>query len=221
MTAMRLVIDTSTRLSVVGLATGRELLARSERETAHRHGAALLEQIDGALEQANAGQRDISAIGVGTGPGSFTGLRVGMATAKTIAYLLDVPIVGISSAEALARAAGEPSATVVLPAGAHDAYLSALGDEPVLVPQQGLVERLGDRVVVAVDMPDDSLLGQESRTRGSDAVAHLADALVELLDERLSAGSVDDVTTLVPVYVALPRGISASTAEMEWSPDLR
>jgi tRNA threonylcarbamoyl adenosine modification protein YeaZ len=220
MTEVRLVIDTATRRSVVAVANGSELLARSERETGHRHGAALLEQIDDVLEQAKAGQRDISAIGVGTGPGSFTGLRVGMATAKTVAYLLDVPICGLSSSDALARAAGENTAAVVMPAGAHDVYLSAAGDEPMLVPQLGLAERLGERVVVAVDMPADSL-PQEAVKRGAAAVAHLADALVELLDERLSEGSADDVETLVPAYVALPRGISAPIADAEWSPDLR
>jgi hypothetical protein len=88
------------------------------------------------------------------------------------------------------------------------------------VPQLGLAERLGERVVVAVDMPADSL-PQEAEKRGAAAVAHLADALVELLDERLSEGSADDVETLVPAYVALPRGISAPIADAEWSPDLR
>jgi tRNA threonylcarbamoyl adenosine modification protein YeaZ len=220
MTAVRLVIDTATRRSVVALADRGEVIARSERETGHRHGAALLEQIDDVLEQANAAQRDITAIGVGTGPGSFTGLRVGMATAKTVAYLLDIPICGLSSATALARACGEDSAAVVLPAGAHDVYLTAAGDEPLLVPHQGLAERLGDRVVVAVDMPAESL-PEVAETRGAAAVANLAGALVTLLDERLSAGGADDVNTLVPVYVALPRGISAPIADAEWSPDLR
>src|SRR5262245_8869310 len=173
MTEVRLVIDTATRRSVVALAHGSRLLASSERETAHRHGAALLEQIDDVLEQAHAGQRDISAIGVGTGPGSFTGLRVGMATAKTVAYLLDIPICGISSATALARAAGEQSSVVVLPAGAHDVYLSAAGDQPLLVPQLGLADRLGKRAVVAVDMPADSVT-EEAETRGAAAVANLA-----------------------------------------------
>jgi tRNA threonylcarbamoyl adenosine modification protein YeaZ len=220
MTAMRLVIDTATRRSVVALADGDEVLARSERETAHRHGAALLEQIDNVLAQRNIVQRDITAVGVGTGPGSFTGLRVGMATAKTVAYLLDIPIVGISSAEALARAAGSRDAAVVLPAGAHDVYLSAAGDEPLLVPQQGLADRLGERQVVAVDMPAESV-SAVAQTRGAEAVTRLADALVSLLDERLNAGPADDVATLVPAYVALPRGISATSAEVEWSPDLR
>jgi tRNA threonylcarbamoyl adenosine modification protein YeaZ len=220
MTDIRLVIDTATRRSVVALADGDQVLARSERETAHRHGAALLEQIDDVLGQAHAVQRDISAVGVGTGPGSFTGLRVGMATAKTLAYLRDIPIVGISSTEALARAAGETEAAVVLPAGAHDVYLSSAGDQPLLVPQLGLAERLAERTVVAVDMPAESL-DDEARARGTNAVGQLARALVTLLDERLSAGEVDDVETLVPAYVALPRGISAPVAEVEWSPDLR
>ena len=206
----------------MAVANGRELLARSERETAHRHGAALLEQIDDALEQANAGQRDISAIGVGTGPGSFTGLRVGMATAKTIAYLLDVPIVGHLERRGAGacrwRALGDsssfrqaPRSSTSLPLATNRCWC------------RSRTSRSGSAIASSSPWtcPTTRLLAQESRTRGSDAVAHLADALVELLDERLSAGTVDDVTTLVPAYVALPRGISAATAEVEWSPDLR
>lgn len=220
MTTVRLVIDTATRRSVVAVARGGELLARSERETAHRHGAALLEQIDEVLQESTCSRRDIEAIGVGIGPGSFTGLRVGLATAKTLAYLLDVPICGISSSEALARAAGDDRAVVVLPAGAHDVYLSAKGTEPMLLPQLGLADQINGRLVVAVDMAADSV-PDEARRRGADAVGHLADALVTLLDERLSAGRSDDVSTLVPAYVALPRGITAPIAEVAWSPDLR
>jgi tRNA threonylcarbamoyl adenosine modification protein YeaZ len=220
MSALRLVIDTATRRSVVAVARGGELSARSERETAHRHGAALLEQIDDVLARARADRREIEAIAIGVGPGSFTGLRVGMATAKTLAYLLDVPIVGLSSSQALARAAGVEDASVVLPAGAHDVYVAAAGAEPVLVPQQDLTELIADRAVVAVDIAVDSV-SSEARQRGADAVAGLADALVALLDEHLRSGHTDDIATLVPAYVALPRGITAPIAEVAWSPDLR
>ena len=90
----------------------------------------------------------------------------------------------------------------------------------MLVPQLGLADQIDGRLVVAVDMAADSV-PDEARRRGADAVGHLADALVTLLDERLGAGRSDDVSTLVPAYVALPRGISAPIAEVAWSPDLR
>ena len=80
----------------------------------------------------------MTALAVGTGPGSFTGLRVGLATAKTIAYARGLPLLGVPSSDALRRAAieqaGAPAdVAVVLPAGAHDHYLARAGEAAVLV----------------------------------------------------------------------------------------
>src|SRR3954469_7584431 len=100
--APRLVIDTATRQSTVAIGEGRQLLAESSHESRHHHGAVLLEQIDEVLVAAGVSRSDLAAIGVGIGPGSFTGLRVGLATAKTLAYLQDVPICGLNSGDALA-----------------------------------------------------------------------------------------------------------------------
>ena len=104
-----LVIDTATRTSVVAL--GRlEPMASSLRAVRHRHGSFLLEQVDEVLAAAGASLADVSAIAVGTGPGSFTGLRVGLATAKTIAYAVGLPLVGLRSSDALRRAAVDSAA---------------------------------------------------------------------------------------------------------------
>ena len=99
-----LAVDTSTRASIVVLG-GAEPLAVSRREVQHRHGSHVLEQIDEVLALAGRTLDDVDALAVGTGPGSFTGLRVGLATLKTVAYARELPLVGVMSSDAL-RLAG-------------------------------------------------------------------------------------------------------------------
>jgi tRNA threonylcarbamoyl adenosine modification protein YeaZ len=223
-----LVLDTSTRTPVVALATADgELLGERHWASHHRQGEELLQHVGELLTEAQVGPDQVSAVVVGTGPGSFTGLRIGLATAKTIAYSLSIPIVGISSTVALARAAAtahgaRTELTVTLPAGASDRYEQRVRiengqatqvDAPQLVAGGEIA--IGD---VAIDLeyaPD------EARTRGNEALAGLASALAVLGAARLAAGDADDVAALVPAYVALPRGIARVTVEMEWSPDLR
>lgn len=223
----RLVIDTATRQSTVALGRGRELVALSVRTSEHRHGALLLEQIAEVLEGAGNARRDIGAIGVGTGPGSFTGLRVGLATAKTLAYALRVPIFGIPTGRAIARAVADADGTpaarlaVILPAGARDHYLAPPDDEPRLLAPGADLAAIGvDLVAVAVDLADEAL-GPEAAARGVAGLHGLGGAMLALLDERLASGAADDVAALVPVYVALPRGIATAVGGMAWSPDLR
>ncbi len=221
----RLVIDTATRQGTVALGDGPRLEAQSRRASEHRHGALVLEQIEEVLARGGIAAVEIGAIGVGTGPGSFTGLRVGLATAKTLAWGLGCPLVGILTAESLRRAVqqdrGDANLTVVLPAGARDHYVAEPGSDPVLRPPGSDLEReLGGGEAISVDLPAD-LLGAGAAARGERALAGLSAAMLAILDERLAAGAADDVSGLVPAYVALPRGIAPTAEGMTWSPDLR
>ena len=76
------------------------LVGESQWESHHRHGEELLKKLDDLLRACICKAHDLAGVIVGTGPGSFTGLRIGLATAKTIAYSLDVPIVGVSTTQA-------------------------------------------------------------------------------------------------------------------------
>lgn len=219
-----LAIDTASRTSVVAL--GRhEPRATSLRVVRHRHGSFLLEQVDEVLEAAGAAMAEVTALVVGTGPGSFTGLRVGLATAKTMAYAAGLPLVGVRSSDALRRAAGvaagaPPEVVIVLAAGARDHYLVREGEDPALVPPGGLVAALAGLPALTVDL-DDAPLGEAAARLGEAAVAGLPAALLALAAERLAISETDEPATLVPAYVVLPRGVLRGAEEMGWSPDLR
>jgi tRNA threonylcarbamoyl adenosine modification protein YeaZ len=218
-----LAFDTSTRNSLVAVGDASPV-GLSSRRVEHRHASHLLEQIDEALAAAGATLAQVTAVVVGTGPGSFSGLRVGLATAKTIAYARSLPLVGVRSSDALRHAAiaagAAGDAAVVLPAGARDHYLAIAGADPVLVAPGELGEAIGEHAVIAVDV-EPGLVGREATQLGAMAVEGLSTALLALGKARLQAASRDDVAELTPAYVALPRGVKRAAEELGWSPDLR
>lgn len=217
-------VDTSTRSSIVVLGD-EEPRAVSRRDVRHRHGSHVLEQIDEVLAAAGASLDDVTALVVGTGPGSFTGLRVGLATVKTLAYARGLPVAAVMSSDALRLAAvgsgvAGSDAAVVLRAGAHDHYLARAGTDAVLVAPGDLVAMVGNLPVIGIDL-EPAVLGAEADELGRMALDGLPAALLSLGRARVAAGDGDDVAGLVPAYVALPRGITQAAEELGWSPDLR
>ena len=129
-----LAIDSATtRVVVAAGTTGGELLDAAEWPAGYRHGETLLPAIDDLLRRLEVGRAGLSAVVVGTGPGAFTGLRVGIATAKGLAQAIGCPIIGISTAAALL--AGRPSdAVLLLPAGPSDRLVATSGGPARLLP---------------------------------------------------------------------------------------
>src|ERR687897_1549201 len=82
----------------------------------------LLADVDALVRQAGAHPRDVSGLAVGIGPGSFTGIRVGLAAARGLALALDVPAAGVSTLAALA--AGAPGAMPVLDAKRQEVFVA-------------------------------------------------------------------------------------------------
>lgn len=228
---MRLAMDTATRHVVVALGASGHPLASLVREVVPGRGTPLLSLLDEVLAAAGATMADVRAVGVGTGPGSFTGLRAGLATGKTLCWSRRVPLVDLPSDRTIRRAASIADRTlaervaVVLPAGARDHYVAAPGGDPVLVPPTAdLAATLGDFPVAVLDLTAGGVvehlatraerLGQPDPVAlGAAALGHAAEALLSIMDERLGAGSTADPATLVPRYVALPRGIASVPPE--------
>lgn len=100
-----LLIDCSGPRAILGVSKGTNLLASLENEIANTHAEFVQVGIEELLLKQNMKMQDIDAIVVTVGPGSYTGLRVAMASAKGIAYAIDKPIIGLSSLELLAFAA--------------------------------------------------------------------------------------------------------------------
>ena len=157
-----LALDSATPSSVAGvrLADGRVVEARDDPQPESRgeHAARLLPLAERALREAGVGWEDLARIAVGVGPGGFTGLRIGIATARALAQGLGLPLVPVSSLRALAEgaageprggAAGEPAATVlaVVDARRGEVFAAAwTAGREVLAPAALAPEALAERL---------------------------------------------------------------------------
>jgi tRNA threonylcarbamoyl adenosine modification protein YeaZ len=218
-----LAIDTATTRIVVasGSAEGR-IDGLTTWAAGYRHGETLLPAIGRFLGEQNLRRSRLTGIVVGTGPGAFTGLRVGLATAKGLAHGLGIPIVGISTGAALLRAAsdaGVEGPVLLLPAGPNDRIVVRRDVPPALLVAGTDPELAPGETLVAIDLEERA--DAEALARGEAARGGLGAALIALGAERLRRSDADDLARLVPEYVTLPRGVSAETGEVSWSPSLR
>ena len=217
-------IDSATSHVVVAAAApDGQFLGATTWEAGYRHGEQLLPAIGRLHGELNLRRSRIAAIIVGTGPGAFTGLRVGIATAKALAHSLGRPIVGVPSGEALIAAAASDApperVVLLLPAGPSDRIIVRHGRPPELLPG-GSDPELGDgEILVAVDL--EGRAAPDASARGDRARDGLAAALMLLGTKRFAAGDEDDLARLVPDYVTLPRGVRAPSGEVAWSRDHR
>ena len=95
-------IDTSSMAASVAVIEDNKLMCEYTINTKKTHSQKLMPMIENMLGLSDLNVREIDAIAVCEGPGSFTGLRIGMATAKAIAHVNDIPVIGVNSLEALA-----------------------------------------------------------------------------------------------------------------------
>ena len=123
-----LAFDTATDVATSALVSSGEVLG--ERLS---RAVTLLEDVDALLRQAGAHTADVEALAVGIGPGSFTGVRVGLATARGLALALGVPAAGVSTLDALA--AGAPGAVPVVDARRGEVFVLQ-GEPRVLAPAE-------------------------------------------------------------------------------------
>ncbi len=126
---LTLAFDTATAVATSALVDDGEVLGErvSRAQT-------LLEDVDALLRQAGAHPPDLDRLAVGIGPGSFTGVRIGLATARGLALSLDLPGSGVSTLAALA--AGAPGALPLVDAKRREVFTLLDGEPRVLAPQE-------------------------------------------------------------------------------------
>ena len=124
---MLLAFDTATPFVTVALHDGESVVAEARSEVRMKHGEHLAPLIEAVLRDAGVVRQDLTALAVGTGPGPFTGLRVGLVTARTLAMVLEIPAYGVCSLDAIANGLG--AVLVVTDARRREVYWAAYGED--------------------------------------------------------------------------------------------
>ncbi len=127
-----LAFDTSVAHCAAALLRGDTVLATTCEAMARGQAERLFPLLDDMLGAAGLAWPDLDALGVGTGPGNFTGIRISVAAARGLALSLDIPVFGISTFEAVAAVTEGPHLAIV-PAPQDKVYIAPDGQEPALV----------------------------------------------------------------------------------------
>jgi tRNA threonylcarbamoyladenosine biosynthesis protein TsaB len=229
-----LAIDTALDSVSVCLTSADTVLANAEAESDRRHGEMLAPMIQAVLHQAGCTVNDVGCIAVDVGPGLFTGMRVGIATAKAMAEVLEVDLVGVSSLEVLAQQARTSGAALdvdvvasIIDARRGEVFWSlfrAADAEQLTSPRAGSPEEclesiaargqsvclVGTGVGRYTSIFDDGLrlAVPEFRVSSSDSGVPKASTVASIARGRLiDAVTVDE---LVPMYLRAP------DAEINW-----
>jgi tRNA threonylcarbamoyladenosine biosynthesis protein TsaB len=130
---LTLAFDTATSAATAALVRDGHVLGESVSRAIR-----VLEDVDRLFEESGASRAELTGIVVGTGPGSFTGLRLGLAAARGLAFALDLPLAGVSTLDALA--AGAPGAVPVVDGGRREVFALTGGQPVVCTPQELALE---------------------------------------------------------------------------------
>ncbi len=216
-------VDTSTPIGSVALIDGDNLVAEHTLDIVQAHSSRLMPAIDSVLKWGNITVDDLDGCAVGIGPGSFTGIRIGVATVKSICYAVDKPIIGVSTLEAIAYNLRWSNSIIcpLLDARRSEIYGAIFEgntkwqrlSEDICLPIDAFLER------IKADTAPDSIInfvgdGLETYRNvvreNLGERAHFADAIfnvprgatiAHLGQERLKNGDTDSYWTLVPNYV--------------------
>jgi tRNA threonylcarbamoyladenosine biosynthesis protein TsaB len=217
---MILAIDTATRSAGLAVHDGYSVRAEFTWETSDHHTVELMPRIVELLDQINVSIDQLSGVGVSIGPGSFTGVRVGVAVAKGLALARGIPLVGVRSTDVLAYAVKwcQPPLVVVVRAGRGRWIAARYVKEAREAWRQDGDFSLTTAEVIGADWEAATTLcgeltASEQHTvqlRLGDRVQLLPPAfslrragfLAEIAWQRVQAGQIDDAAFVQPLYLA-------------------
>jgi len=216
---MLLAIDTSTDSAGLALVQDGRTLAEATWRCGQNHSVELLPRLTQLLKEAKAELQSISCILAAKGPGSFNGLRVGLSTAKGLAFSLDIPIIGVSSLELEACQHAETDLPIcpVFNAGRGD-IATALYQKRDNKWQQLAAEHITTVTALDSEITEKTLFCGEyvpviadelkKKLKAKAVIApdrpRRASLLAELAKERLKAEDYDSPATLQPLYLRRP-----------------
>lgn len=227
-----LAIDSATKVGSVALVNDHAVEGEYTLSVQRTHAERLMPAIERVMADAGRKPLDVGAVVVGTGPGSFTGLRIAISTAKGLSLATGCPVVGVSTLDAMAwglagfgglicpmldARRGEVY-TALYTAEEHDV---ARRSDYLAVPLGDLVSRIQQISLARVCFSGDAarlhhdklleLFGERAVFPGDAHSVLRGSWLVEAARQRLDAGDFDDVAALAPLYVRPPE------AEVKWA----
>ncbi len=213
---MLLGIDTSTQSVGIAIYDGHQILCEESWISRRYHTVELAGAVDANLKRAGLNPKDLDVLAVATGPGSFTGLRIGMALVKGLAYTHQLPVIGIPTLDITVQAIPtcDKRLAAVLQAGRSRLAVGWYQADDDQWSSEDLVENLSfDELLEKINQPC-ILTGELTKEIREVAAEHelisAADPtlsmrspkyLAKLAWERWQAGDVDDVLTLKPFYL--------------------
>ncbi len=220
---MILAIDTATRWAGLALHDGTAVIAEHGWRCANNHTIELPPAINKMLLQANLTPADLNGIAVAVGPGSYTGLRVGMALAKGLALANGLPLIGVPTLDIVAFAFGqrEGQLMAVVEAGRRRVSVAAyrwqagrgwqLHWGPDNDTWDNLLTKLEEPTTFAGEIAPEAVkkiraAGSQLQVERPSRSVRRAGYLAELGWERFRKGDVDDAAALAPVYMRDPAG---------------
>ena len=208
----------------------RRIIGSFSLHTGKNHSVALLPMLDALLCNCGLALSDMDAFAVTIGPGSFTGLRIGVATVKAWGQALEKPLIGISSTEAMARGAGlEGYVCPIFDARRNEVYAALFQEGERLwpdlaLPPEDVVEKLrelaqpvllaGDALPVYGDLFCQSL-GENFRTLPEERSCFMAESAAMLALARYAAQDFTSMAALQPVYLRLSEAEEKRLAAQE------
>jgi tRNA threonylcarbamoyladenosine biosynthesis protein TsaB len=202
-------IDTSSRQLYLGLAFGDDRLVKSMEEVGLSHGQVIVRKIAELFESAGMAREELGGICVCLGPGSFTGLRIGLAVAKGMAIALDIPVVGVSLFEMAAHKLGhvDREVAVVIPLKRDEFFLAkvvggrVIRDQIRVVPMDSLRDLIAEGAAVGLGFSLSEKFALRQGEDLSEAVRYDGGDLIHLGREKLASGAIGDLSSLEPLYI--------------------
>lgn len=212
--ALILAIETATRLCSVALARdGAVQDVREEESGRHAHAELLNVFIQQLMEEAGYTLAQLDAVAVGIGPGSYTGLRIGLSAAKGLCYALDKPLIGLNTLGTLTQAALDAGAKgdalwpmidarrMEVFTQRHDGQGKAQGPVMPLILEAAWLEGSKQRTVFGDGADKAAILWQgRSVINFRQGIRPHARAMMVEAERRCAAGTFDDLAYLVPEY---------------------
>jgi tRNA threonylcarbamoyladenosine biosynthesis protein TsaB len=199
-------VETSTEWCSVALFRDGDI-ACVERRAPNRHSELVLPMLRDLLGKWNLNPEDLEAIAFGAGPGSFTGLRIACGIAQGLAFARGLPLLGVSTLEALAEESGAPRVAACLDARMREVYYAALEKRGARWHEVLPVQCVAPGKIPALDSQwtgcgnGFAVYGNLGMARVMPQVHPTALAVARLAAPRLAAGEGVDAALAAPVYV--------------------